>query len=51
VDDRYDIRTIQKLLGHRDVRTSTIYTLCSTEGEAVSQARLIGCAAFSKLGP
>ena len=26
LDDGYDIRTVQELLGHRDVRTTMIYT-------------------------
>jgi integrase len=26
LEPRYDIRTVQKLLGHRDVKTTMIYT-------------------------
>jgi site-specific recombinase XerD len=34
-----DIRTIQELLGHRDVKTTMIYRMCSTEGQGVLAVR------------
>lgn len=33
LESGYDIRTVQKLLGHRDVRTTMVYTHVMTKGE------------------
>lgn len=41
--DGYDIRTVQELLGHRDVATTMIYTQCSTEVGWGCGVRRIGC--------
>jgi integrase len=43
LDDGYDIRTIQELLGHKDVKRTMIYTLYSTMVDVVSEARLTPC--------
>ncbi|WP_279512450.1 tyrosine-type recombinase/integrase [Candidatus Thiosymbion oneisti] len=32
LDDGYDIRTVQELLGHKDVRTTMIYTHVMNKG-------------------
>lgn len=32
LEDRYDIRTVQELLGHKDVKTTMVYTPVSNRG-------------------
>jgi hypothetical protein len=45
LEDSHDIRTVQELLGHRDVTTTMIYPTSSTVAQREYAARPTGCSA------
>jgi len=42
MDTNYDIRTIQTMLGHTDVRTTMIYTHCVPSKTAKEAKKFLG---------